>query len=453
MESMGEEITMNDYETIVGMEIHVELATKSKMFCGCKNDPFFATHPNMYTCPVCLGLPGGLPVPNRQAVESTIRLGLAVGAEIQLMSKFDRKNYFYPDLAKGYQISQYDQPFCLGGKITTEFGDVRIHRIHLEEDTGKLLHTMVDGKKVTLVDFNRSGVPLVEIVTEPDIRSGEQAKEFLKKLHQIIRYIEISDADMERGSMRLEPNISVRIKGKTELPPYKVEVKNINSFNFVKRAIEYETNRHIDLLDAGKIPAQETRGWNETKGETFPQRLKENADDYRYFPEPDIPPIRFTREYVKLMKKSLPELPDQKRLRYSDVFQLNAYDSAILTETRAIASFFEEAVNVAQKSAPSITPKHIANWIINRKISFEDIVPAELVESIKKSMEVTQISPDEYKTITDSVIQENPQAVKEFHQGKEQAFMFLVGQAMKISRGKADVNTLKQVFTQSLGKK
>jgi aspartyl-tRNA(Asn)/glutamyl-tRNA(Gln) amidotransferase subunit B len=443
---------MNDYETIVGMEIHVELKTKSKMFCGCKNDPFYAKHPNMYTCPVCLGLPGGLPVPNRFAVESTIRLGLAVGAEIQLMSKFDRKNYFYPDLAKGYQISQYDQPFCRGGKITTECGDVRIHRIHLEEDTGKLLHTTLDGKKVTLVDFNRSGVPLVEIVTEPDIRSGEQAKEFLKKLHQIIRYIEISDADMEQGSMRLEPNISVRIVGKKELPPYKVEVKNINSFNFVKRAIEYETDRHIGILESGQIPVQETRGWNEAKGETVSQRLKENANDYRYFPEPDIPPIRLTREYIQLLKKGLPELPDKKRLRYSEAFQLNAYDSGILTETRATADFFEEAVKVAAKAAPNITPKHIANWMINRKISFENIVPAEFVETIKKSMNVVEMTDVEYSSIVATVIREFPQAVKEFSQGKEQAFMFLVGQAMKISRGKADVNTLKPLFKKILGK-
>jgi aspartyl-tRNA(Asn)/glutamyl-tRNA(Gln) amidotransferase subunit B len=454
MEFMDEKINMNEYETIVGMEIHVELATKSKMFCGCKNDPFFAGHPNIYTCPVCLGLPGGLPVANRQAVESTIRLGLAVGSEIQLMSKFDRKNYFYPDLAKGYQISQYDQPFCRGGKITTEFGDVRIHRIHLEEDTGKLLHTNVDGKKVTLVDFNRSGVPLVEIVTEPDIRSGEQAKEFLKKLHQIIRYIEISEADMEQGSMRLEPNISVRIKRKTELPPYKVEVKNINSFNFVKRAIEYEAKRHIEILEKGKIPSQETRGWNETKGETFPQRLKENADDYRYFPEPDIPPIRFTKEYIQTLKASLPELPDAKRLRYSEAYQLNAYDSALLTETRAVADFFEEACRDAEKVAPDITAKHIANWIINKKTELENIEPAELIARIKKATQKQEVPQEELTAIIGKVVSENAKAIEDYKNGKEQSLMFLVGQMMKLSKGRinpADAKEMMRKYITSKG--
>jgi aspartyl-tRNA(Asn)/glutamyl-tRNA(Gln) amidotransferase subunit B len=424
---------MNDYETIVGMEIHVELKTKSKMFCGCKNDPFFATHPNMYTCPVCLGLPGALPVPNRQAVESTIRLGLAVGSEIQLMSKFDRKNYFYPDLAKGYQISQYDKPFCRGGLVTTEFGDVRIHRIHLEEDTGKLLHTTIEGKKVTLVDFNRSGVPLVEIVTEPDIRSGDQAKAFLKKLHQIIRYIEISDADMEKGSMRLEPNISVRVKGKTELPPYKVEVKNINSFNFVKKAIDFETNRHIEMLTKGNVPVQETRGWNETKGETFPQRLKENADDYRYFPEPDIPPLRFTREYIRAMKDSLPELPDVKRQRFEESYQLNAYDSGLLTNTTDLAFYFEEAVRATGDIAKEITPKTIANWMINRKIDTDEVLPAELVKRIKTASCESGVSAGDMEKIVKEVLTANPKAIADYTSGKEQALMFLIGKVKSIN--------------------
>jgi aspartyl-tRNA(Asn)/glutamyl-tRNA(Gln) amidotransferase subunit B len=437
---------MNTYETIVGMEIHVELKTASKMFCGCKNDPFFAKHPNSYTCPVCLGLPGGLPVPNRKAVESTLLLGLAVGAEIRLMSKFDRKNYFYPDLAKGYQISQYDKPFCRGGKITTAFGDVRIHRIHLEEDTGKLLHTTVDGKNVTLVDFNRSGVPLVEIVTEPDIRSGEQAKEFLKKLHQIIRYIGISDADMEQGSMRLEPNISVRIQGEKNLPSYKVEVKNINSFNFVKRAIEYESKRHIESLEKGTVPPQETRGWNETNGETFPQRLKENADDYRYFPEPDIPPIRFTREYVRSLKEGLPELPDTKRLRFSETYALNAYDSAFLTDDRITANFFEEAVNVAKKVSPTITAKHIANWMINRKADITNLVPAQFVAAIVKSMDFVAMGADESAEMVKKILSDNPQAVEDFRKGKEQSLMFLVGQMMKISKRKIDPSKTKDMI-------
>jgi len=437
---------MDNYETVIGMEIHVELKTKSKMFCGCKNDPFFASAPNMYTCPVCLGMPGGLPVPNRKAVEWTLLLGLAVGANIQLLSKFDRKNYFYPDLAKGYQISQYDKPFCRGGKITTEFGDVRIHRIHLEEDTGKLLHTTVEGKKVTLVDFNRCGVPLVEIVTEPDIRSGDQAKAFLKKLHQIVRYLGISDADMDQGSMRLEPNISVRKVGDTELPPYKVEVKNINSFTFVKRAIEYEAKRHISLLEKGKVPIQETRGWNENKGETFSQRIKENADDYRYFPEPDIPPMRWTNEYIRDLRGGLPELPDSRRLRFSEVYGLNAYDSAILTDTRESADFFEESVAVAAKTDAGITPKHIANWIINKKSELEDTLPAQLVERIITATQKQELPAEELATMVKKVVSENAKATEDYKNGKEQSLMFLVGQVMRVVKGKGDALSIKQAI-------
>jgi aspartyl-tRNA(Asn)/glutamyl-tRNA(Gln) amidotransferase subunit B len=426
---------MSDFETIVGMEIHVELKTKSKMFCGCKNDPFFAAKPNIHTCPVCLGLPGGLPVPNRQAVEWVIKLGLALGCEIPLFSKFDRKNYFYPDLAKGYQISQYDQPFCIHGIVETEFGKVRIHRVHLEEDTGKLMHTTIDGRKVTLVDFNRSGVPLVEIVTEPDIRSGDQAKAFLKKLQQIIRYLGISDADMEKGSMRLEPNISVRriMNHKSrfknqDLPNYKVEVKNINSFNFVKKAIEYETTRHIKLLENGETPIQETRGYNADKGITYPQRLKENANDYRYFPEPDIPPFRWNTEFIKLIKSTLPELPEQKIVRLSKSYGLNDYDSGILTESITLADYFEEAVSATHKIKLDITPKNIANWIINRKINIDEVLPVDLVKRISKVTQVNTIDESELLNVIQEVIRNNPQAVSDYKSGKEQAIMYLVGQ-------------------------
>ncbi len=434
------------YETIVGMEIHVELKTVSKMFCGCKNDPFFASNPNIYTCPVCLGLPGGLPVPNKKAIEWTIKLGLALGCEIPLLSKFDRKNYFYPDLAKGYQISQYDQPFCINGKVETSFDRVGITRVHLEEDTGKLLHTTIDGKKVSLVDFNRSGVPLVEIVTEPDIRSGEQAKEFLKKLHQIVQYLDISDADMEKGSMRLEPNISVRPVGLTELPKYKVEVKNINSFNFVKKAIEFETERHIELLEEGKTPKQETRGWDEGKNATVSQRSKEEAEDYRYFPEPDIPPIRLNELQISELRAQIPELADEKVKRFKEQYELTEYDAELLTDSRALADYFEECVKVSEK----ITPKKFANWIINKKPNIDEVMPTQLVGEILKATEVVAVDAEELESIIIRVIATNEKAVADYKAGKEQAKMFLFGLVLKELQGKGDKKVVMSVLSAKL---
>jgi len=464
---------MNDdtFEPIIGLEIHVELKTASKMFCGCKNDPFFAGAPNIYTCPVCLGLPGALPVPNRRAVEWTVLLGLALGCEIPELSKFDRKNYFYPDLPKGYQISQYDQPLAVNGRLEVNYQrttnlsaqagnkqpserTIRIRRVHLEEDTGKLLHATVDsptspsglrgaGKKVTLIDFNRSGVPLVEIVTEPDIRSAEEAKVFLKKLHQIIRYLDISDADMEKGSMRLEPNVSVRKKenGKRKktdaLPDYKVEVKNINSFRFAERAIDFEIRRHIGLLKQGETPVQETRGWNEGKGETVSQRRKEEADDYRYFPEPDIPPMRFTKNQIAQIKNQIGELPDAKTERFVTQYGLSGYDANILTETRALAGYFEECVRVAQKTKEhDITPKKIANWMINRQIDLDEVMPAAFVERIVAATHQVAIPEEELDRAIADTIAENRKAVSDYREGKEQAVMFLMGQIQRKLKGK-----------------
>lgn len=442
---MGE--YMSTYEPVVGMEIHVELKTKSKMFCGCKNDPFGAPKPNIYTCPVCLGMPGGLPVPNRKAIEWAVLLGIALGCEIETRSSFDRKHYFYPDLAKGYQISQYDDPFCINGRVRVPEGDVRINRVHLEEDTGKNLHKTVNGKKVTLIDFNRSGVPLVEIVTEPDIRSGEHARQFLKRLHQIIRYLDISDADMEKGTMRLEPNISVRKQGDAHLPAYKVEVKNINSFAFVKKAIEYETARHGQILEAGRIPPQETRGWDEDKGVTFTQRLKEDAADYRYFPDPDIPPIVLSHEFIEDMKKKLPELPDAKRERFGTSFGLSQYDADILTDTRTRADFFEECVAAAKDA---IQPKTLANWIINKKVDAKTMKPNDLVAQIKKATAVEEISDDVLEKAVDSVLTANLKAVADFRAGKEQVKMFLFGNVLKALGGKGDKRKVMDALTKKL---
>ncbi|MFZ5845049.1 MAG: Asp-tRNA(Asn)/Glu-tRNA(Gln) amidotransferase subunit GatB [Patescibacteria group bacterium] len=444
------------YEPVIGLEIHVELKTKSKMFCGCKNDPFFAKQPNIYTCPVCLGLPGALPVPNRKAIEWTMMLGLALNCEIPELSKFDRKNYFYPDLPKGYQISQYDQPLARNGALKLN-KTVRIRRVHLEEDTGKLLHATVEGKKVTLIDFNRSGVPLVEIVTEPDIKSAEEAKMFLKKLQQIIRYLGISDADMEKGSMRLEPNISVRqldgktVRQKDTLPNYKVEVKNINSFRFAERAIKYEIDRQIEILERGENPTQETRSWSESQGVTQSQRRKEEAADYRYFPEPDIPPLRFSEVEISKLKSQIPELPDAKFSRFIKQYGLSEYDAGLLIETEALADYFEETVKVdASVKEGKITPKKIANWIINKKPDTEKILPALLVAQIRQTQQVTTISTEELVKAIGQIIKESEQAVKDYKKGKRQALMFLVGRVMQLTKGKAQAEIIKELLLKKL---
>lgn len=443
---------MKQYEPVIGMEIHVELKTNSKMFCGCKNDPFFARAPNIYTCPVCLGLPGALPVPNKKAVEWTVKLGLALGCTIPEWSQFDRKHYFYPDLPKGYQISQYDNPLAVHGTVKTRFGAVGIRRVHLEEDTAKLLHTTVDGQRVSLIDFNRSSVPLVEIVTEPDIRSGEHAKEFLKKLHQIIRYLDISDADMEKGSMRLEPNISVRAVDVKELPSYKVEIKNINSFNFVKKAIEYEVIRHTTILEEGKIPPQETRGWVGGKGVTVSQRTKEEANDYRYFPEPDTPPMRWNESQISKLKSQIPELPDEKKQRFMQAYALNIYDADLVTETRDKAEYFEESCRVAKTVDGEVTPKKIANWLINKKIAIDQVLPVQLVEEIRGKTRGSEISSEDLTIAIQTVIAENPKAVEDYKNGKQQALMFLVGQVIRITRNASASDQIRTLLESTLSR-
>jgi len=432
-----------NHRVIIGLEVHVELKTKSKMFCKCSAD-YFGQKPNTHTCPVCLGLPGALPVPNQQALEWCVQIGQALNCNIPLFSKFDRKNYFYPDLAKGYQISQYDEPFCLGGHIDINGKKFGITRVHMEEDTGKLTHE----SDSSLIDFNRSGVPLVEIVTEPDFDNAKDVKAYLQKLQQIVRYLGVSDADMEKGQMRLEPNISVSldVNSKT-LPKYKVEVKNINSFGFVEKAINFEIERQLEILQKGERPAQETRGWNETKNATVSQRLKEEANDYRYFPEPDIPPIRWTQTQIDSLKASIPELPDEKLARFQKEYSLSEYNAEILTREVAFANYFEEAVKVAQEKT---TPQQIANQIINKKINIDEILPAELIEEILKSNQTNDLDINELKLAVKKVLKDHPQIAQDFVKGKTSVIQFAIGQVMYILKKKVDVNLVRNMILEEL---
>jgi aspartyl-tRNA(Asn)/glutamyl-tRNA(Gln) amidotransferase subunit B len=391
-----------------------------------------------------LGLPGALPVPSQQAIEWCVQIGLALNCNIPLFSKFDRKNYFYPDLAKGYQISQYDEPFCLGGHIEVNGKKFGITRVHMEEDTGKLTHA--DGS--SLIDFNRGGVPLVEIVTEPDFDNAIDVKAYLQKLQQIVRYLGVSDADMEKGQMRLEPNISVSFDTNSkELPKYKVEVKNINSFGFVEKAINFEIKRQLEILEKGEIPAQETRGWDENKNKTVSQRAKEEANDYRYFPEPDIPPIRWTQKQIDDLRLKIKELPDEKLARFIKDYSLTDYDAEILTREIALANYFEQAVKDAQDKA---TAKQIANHIINKRINIDEVLPAKLIEDILQSSKTEDIDVKDLKTIVQKVLANNPKVAEEFKNGKESVIQFAIGQVMYIIRKKIDTNIVKQLIMEEL---
>jgi aspartyl-tRNA(Asn)/glutamyl-tRNA(Gln) amidotransferase subunit B len=432
-----------NHKIIIGLEVHVELKTASKMFCNCSAD-YFGQEPNTHTCPVCLGLPGALPVPNQQAIEWCVQIGLALNCDIPLFSKFDRKNYFYPDLPKGYQISQYDQPFCLSGHIEVNGKEIGITRVHMEEDTGKLTHTA----GASLIDFNRSGVPLVEIVTEPDFDNAKDVKAYLQKLQQIVRYLGVSDADMEKGQMRLEPNISISLNPNSkDLPKYKVEVKNINSFGFVEKAINFEIERQLEILEKGEIPKQETRGWNEGKNVTVSQRAKEEANDYRYFPEPDIPPIRWTKEQIAKLKAQIPELADEKLARFIKEYSLSEYDASILVKDAKLADYFEEAVKVAQSK---ITPKQIANHIINRKINIDEILPAKLIEEIIQSNVTSEINIDELKSVVKKTLKDNPKIVEDYRKGKDSVIQFAIGQVMYIIKKKIDTNIVRQLILEGL---
>lgn len=463
----------NKYTPVIGLEVHVELKTNSKMFCGCSAD-YFGKAPNTHTCPVCLGMPGALPVPNQKAIEWCVMIGHALNCEIPLSSKFDRKNYFYPDLAKGYQISQYDEPFAINGWIDVPKSDVipnlvrdpqqksnemlnqvqhdsnkkriRIRRVHMEEDTAKLLHE----NGTTLIDFNRSGVPLVEIVTEPDFENAYQVVQYLKKLQQIVRYLGVSNADMEKGDMRLEPNISLRIvrHDKYQLPPYKVEVKNINSFRFVDRAIEFEIKRQAEILDKGETPPQETRGWNETKNATISQRVKEEANDYRYFSEPDIPPIQWQQTQIDGFKLQIPEMPDQKLQRFEKQYGLPIYDAEILTRELEEANFFEAAVK--DGVAFNVTPKQIANWLINKKVSLEKLVPADVIRLIIEERKTETIDDTTLEKIIDDVLKANEKPVQDYKKGKTGVLMFLVGQVMKAVKAKPDAQMVRTKLEERL---
>lgn len=436
---------MSKYTPIIGLEVHVELKTKSGMFCRCSGD-YFGKAPNTNTCPVCLGLPGALPVPNKQAIEWCIKIALALNCKINEVSKFDRKNYFYPDLAKGYQISQYDLPFGFDGNMTLSNGKtIRIRRVHMEEDTGKLTHE----NGVSLIDFNRSGIPLVEIVTEPDFHDAKDVTEYLQKLQQIVRYLDVSNADMEKGEMRLEPNISLsssplrRGQGEVdiELPNYKVEVKNINSFKFVEKAIGFETKRQEELLEKGERPAQETRGWDSVRQKTFSQRSKEDAQDYRYFPEPDIPPIITSKKKIEELKTEIPELPDAKIKRFEKEYNLPFADAEILSRERPLADYFEEAVKAGAKE--NVTPKQVANWIINKKTDITQTKIQDLIKQIQAASQTAQIDEGELDTIIKQVLEENAQAVADYKKGKVTVIMFLVGMVMRKVGKKIDAQMVK----------
>lgn len=441
-------INTHGFIPIIGLEVHIELKTKSKMFCGCRNDPFGAKQPNIYTCPVCLGLPGALPVPNKKAIEWTIKLGLALGCQINPESRFDRKHYFYPDLPKGYQISQYQQPFAVKGSLKSE---TRIRRVHLEEDTGKLLHRTLKGKKVTLIDFNRSGVPLLEVVTEPDIRSAAKTKEVGKKIQQIVRFLGISNADMEKGSMRLEANVSLlKTNGQidqideSQLPNYKVELKNINSFRFMERAIEDEIKRQKRLFSRGEEVKQQTRGWDAKTRTTKPQRGKETEADYRYFPEPDIPPIRLASQQITNIRSQIPKLPD-------DVYEelINAgvrhQDAKIISTNQKLARVVSAVVE-----QPADILENFAKWILHHQKEAQKKDPHDLLDHFKR--EGISIISDEnrLKNWASQAIKENSQAVADFRKGKQTAISFLIGQVQKQAAGKANVPKVKQILLELL---
>ncbi len=441
---------MENYIPVIGLEVHIELSTKSKMFCGCSAD-HFGKAPNTQVCPVCLGLPGALPFANKEAISSTVRFALAFNCEISKFSKFDRKHYFYPDLPKAYQISQYDLPFGKNGFFGEDEKKVRIRRIHLEEDTGKLIHENVNGREVSLIDYNRSSVPLVELVTEPDFHETSQVSEFLKEVRGVAKALGISNADMEKGSMRLEANVSLaKVEGnnKGELPDYKVELKNINSFRFLERAIKAELIRQEKLLKSNEKIAQETRGYSDKTGQTFSQRSKEDAKDYRYFPEPDLPPITISDSEIDKLKTSLPELPAQIRTRLVKNYGLPQNYANILIEDLNRVEFFEKSASLAH----DFSPKTMADFMVNKNFD-QNFESAE--EFVKKLIEVTKVdytSSDDVETAVKEVLIEQEKAVNDYKNGKTQVVGFLMGMVQRKLNGKGDPKMIPQVLLKILQK-
>jgi len=497
---------MPKYIPTIGLEIHAELKTKSKMFCADLNDPL-EKRPNINICPVCMAHPGTLPVPNEAAIHMVVKTGLAVNCTIAAISKFDRKNYFYPDLPKGYQISQYDMPLCEKGFLQAGDKKIQITRIHLEEDTGRSQHPK--GADYSLVDFNRAGIPLMELVTEPVITSAKEASQFAKELQLILRYLKVSDADMEKGQMRVEVNISIRPEG-TEKLGTKVEVKNLNSFRTVESAVEFEIQRQTTIIDAGQQVMQETRGWNEDKGETFSQRVKEEAHDYRYFPEPDIPPLRFTPEQIESIKSEIPELPQARKIRMQKEYDLAEQDVEVFVRKKDLGEYFEHVASELQSTVPKDKLQKFTslatNYLItdlqgllkavrgseepsgsrrgmtvedeNFKITAENF--AELIKMIgdnkistpaAKSLlkEIFETGGDpsqitekrglaqqydeaELEKIAKEIIEKNPKAVKDYKKGKENALQFLLGQFMSTTRGAVIPDLARKVLQRILAK-
>jgi len=483
----GEKMSKQDYEVVMGLEVHAELSTKTKIFCSCPTE--FGGEPNTHCCPICMAMPGTLPVLNEKVVEYAVKAGLATNCEIARDSKNDRKNYFYPDLPKAYQISQFDKPLCEHGYVEIEDDEgnpkkIRLTRIHIEEDAGKLNHNEFGGG--SLVDLNRAGVPLIEIVSEPDIRSSGEAERYLRKLKSILEYIEVSDCKMQEGSLRADVNVSVRKKGATEYGT-RTEMKNMNSFRAIVRAIEYEADRQIEVIEEGGKIDQETLRWDDVSGRTFSMRDKEDAQDYRYFPDPDLVAIRLSDDYVEAIRGSLPEMPESRRARYIEEFHLTEKESNLLTASKYLSNLFEQA------QALTGNAKAVANWILSdiaRILNEKELEPsqipfsaeqlakmitliekgtissaigkkvlAELFENPKDPETIIQekgwiqISDEgAIKEVVAKVLANNAQSVQDFKAGKQKALGFLVGQAMKETKGKANPQMLNALFLEELQK-